>query len=52
MAKTENEEDAEANDIKAKIEELRDAAVAKIEEAREGIDFGDDGPPEIDREVL
>ena len=52
MAKTENEEDAEANDIKAKIEELRDAAVAKIEEAREGIDFGDDGPPEIDREAL
>jgi adenylate kinase len=52
MAKTENEEDTEANEIKAKIEELRDAAVAKIEEAREGVDFGDDGPPEIDREAL
>ena len=51
MAKTE-EEDGLAAEVKTRIEELRDAAVAKIEEEREGQDFGDDGPPEIDRESL
>jgi len=35
MSKTE-EEDGLAAEVKAKIEELRDAAVAKIEEEREG----------------
>jgi adenylate kinase family enzyme len=51
MAKLEEEEGLPL-EIRTKIEELRDAAVAKIEEAREGVDFGDEGPPEIDREAL
>ena len=51
MAKLEEEEGLAA-EIKAKIEELKDAAEAKIQEEREGIDFGDEEPPEIDREKL
>ena len=51
MAKLEEEEGLAA-DIKAKIEELKDAAEAKIQEEREGMDFGDEEPPEIDREKL
>lgn len=51
MSKTE-EEDGLAADIKAKLEEMRDAAVAKIEEERAEIDFGDNEPPEIDRDAL
>lgn len=51
MSNTEEEEGFGA-EIKAKLEELKDAAVAKIEEERAEMDFGDEEPPEIDREAL
>lgn len=51
MSKSEEEEGL-ASEIKAKIEEMRDAAVAKIEEDRAEIDYGDNEPPEIDRDSL
>lgn len=51
MARSEEEEGLAA-DIKGKIEELKDAAVAKIEEANAEIDWGDGEAPEIDREAL
>jgi adenylate kinase len=51
MGKTEEEEGL-ASEIKAKLDEIRDAAVAKIEEERAEIDYGDQEPPEIDREGL
>lgn len=53
MAKIEESEDELVNEIKAKIEELRDAEVAKIEAERELIDpQPEEGFPEIDRESL
>jgi adenylate kinase len=53
MAKIEEEEgEGLAAEIKAKLDELRDAAVAKIEEERAEKDYGDEEPPEIDREGL
>ena len=53
MGKIEESEDDLVNEIKAKIEELRDAEVAKIEADRELIDpQPEDGFPEIDRESL
>ena len=51
MCKTE-EEEGMAFEIKTKLEEMRDAAVAKIEEDRADKDFGDEEPPEIDRDAL
>ena len=51
MSKTEEEEGL-ASEIKAKLEEMRDAAVAKIEEERAEKDYGDEEPPEIDRDGL
>lgn len=48
MAKIEESEDEFTNEIKAKIEELRDAMVSAIEEARPD----DAEPEEIDREKL
>ena len=51
MAKTEEEEGLAA-EIKGKIDELREAAAAKIEGEREGQDFGDEEPPEIDKDSL
>lgn len=53
MSKIEETEDELVNEIKAKVEELRDAEVAKIEAERELIDpQPEDGFPEIDRESL
>lgn len=52
MAAPEEPEEGLATDIKGKIEELKDAAVAKIEEERAEKDYGDEEPPEIDREAL
>ena len=53
MFKIEESEDELVNEIKAKVEELRDAEVAKIEAERELIDpQPEDGFPEIDRETL
>jgi hypothetical protein len=46
------EEEGIAAEIKAKLEELRDAEVARIEEERAEKDYGDEEPPEIDREAL
>jgi adenylate kinase family enzyme len=52
MSKTE-EEDGLAFEIKTKLEELRDAAVAKIEEERAEIELPDGEEwPEIDRDGL
>jgi len=51
MAKLEDEEGLAA-DIKAKLEELRDAAAAKIEEENAEKDWGDGEPPEIDKDSL
>jgi adenylate kinase len=48
MAKIEESEDELVNEIKAKIEELKDAMVAQIEESRPE----DAEPEEIDREKL
>jgi adenylate kinase len=51
MGKTEEEEGLAA-EIKAKLDEIKDAAVAKIEEERAEKDYGDEEPPEIDRDAL
>ncbi len=51
MARTEEEEGLAA-EIKAKIEELKDAAVAKIEEERQEKGIEEDDAPEIDRDAL
>jgi cobalamin-dependent methionine synthase I len=52
MSSVEEPEEGLAADIKAKLDELRDGEVAKIEEERADVDFGEDGAPEIDREKL
>jgi adenylate kinase len=51
LSKTEEEEGLGA-EIKAKLDEMKDAAVAKIEEERADKDYGDEEPPEIDRDSL
>jgi len=51
MSKTEEEEGLAA-EIKAKVEELKDAAVAKIEEERQEKGIEEDDAPEIDRDAL
>lgn len=52
MAEVEEPEDEFIQEIKDKIEELKDAEVEKIEAAREGKDYGDEEPPEIDRSAI
>ena len=51
MAKTEEEEGLAA-EVKAKVDELKDAAVAKIEEERAERGDDDEEAPEIDRDAL
>ena len=51
MAKTEEEEGLAA-EVKAKIDELKDAAVAKIEEERAEMGDEAEDAPEIDRDAL
>lgn len=52
MANVEEPEEGLATEIKEKLEELRDAEVEKIEAARADKDYGDEEPPEIDRNAL
>jgi adenylate kinase len=52
MANAEEPEEGLAEEIKGKLEELRDAEVEKIETERAEKDYGDEEPPEIDRNAL
>lgn len=52
MAAIEEPDDEFIEEIKGKIEELKDAEVERIEAEREGKDYGDEEPPEIDRDAI
>jgi len=52
MASVEEPDEGLATDIKTKLDELRDAEVERIEAERADKDYGDEEPPEIDRNSL